>query len=45
MHPEWLKRPAPSMLAATGMERMLCRLHLTTVCQSAHCPNLGGGVL
>ena len=41
MHPEWLKRPAPSMQAITGIERMLGRLRLTTVCQSANCPNLG----
>lgn len=40
-HPEWLKRPAPDVHAIERMERMLGRLQLSTVCQSAHCPNLG----
>jgi lipoyl synthase len=40
-HPEWLKRPAPDQNAIEGMENMLDRLCLSTVCQSAHCPNLG----
>ena len=41
MHPEWLKRPAPATEAIEKMERMLGRLKLATVCQSAHCPNIG----
>jgi lipoyl synthase len=40
-HPEWLKRPVPDLQAIEGMEKMLNRLHLSTVCQSAHCPNIG----
>ena len=40
-HPPWLVRPAPSMEAIDRMEEKLCRLQLATVCQSAHCPNLG----
>jgi len=41
MHPEWLKRPAPAADVIEDMERMLGRLRLATVCQSAYCPNIG----
>ena len=41
MLPEWLKRPAPDARTLAGIERMLEELRLLTVCQSAHCPNLG----
>jgi lipoyl synthase len=41
MLPEWLKRPAPGERTLAGIERMLKGLRLSTVCQSAHCPNLG----
>jgi lipoyl synthase len=40
-HPDWLKRPVPDLHAIEGMEKMFDRRHLSTVCQSAHCPNLG----
>lgn len=39
--PKWLKRPAPEKDAIKNMEHMLDRLGLATVCQSAHCPNIG----
>jgi lipoic acid synthetase len=40
-HPDWLVRPAPDLTALERMVTRLRRLHLATVCQSAHCPNLG----
>ncbi len=40
-HPAWLIRPAPNAADIHRMEGLLDRLHLATVCQSAHCPNLG----
>ena len=40
-HPAWLVRPAPDPEAINRMEARLKRLSLATVCQSAHCPNLG----
>jgi lipoic acid synthetase len=40
-HPSWLIRPAPSAVVIQGMEEKLLRLRLSTVCQSAHCPNMG----
>jgi len=40
-HPEWLIRPAPDPAAIDRMEALLSELQLTTVCQSARCPNLG----
>lgn len=39
--PDWLIRPAPNPDVIHQMERLLDRLQLATVCQSAHCPNLG----
>lgn len=39
--PEWLKKSYQGCGAIEDMESRLNRLHLATVCQSAHCPNLG----
>ena len=39
--PEWLVLPATDLKAADRMEKRLAHLQLATVCQSAHCPNLG----
>lgn len=39
--PEWLVLPATDLSAVDRMEKRLADLHLTTVCQSAQCPNLG----
>ena len=39
--PDWLTRPAPLPKAIDEMENLLNNLHLSTVCQSADCPNLG----
>ena len=40
-HPRWLMRTAPDTFAIDQMEERLRRLELSTVCESAHCPNLG----
>jgi lipoic acid synthetase len=40
-HPAWLTRKAPSAPAIAGMEARLRQWRLATVCESAHCPNLG----
>jgi len=40
-HPAWLIRAAPDTFAIERMEERLRRLELSTVCESAHCPNLG----
>ncbi len=40
-HPTWLVRPAPEMNAIDRMEQHLRQWKLATVCESAHCPNLG----
>jgi lipoic acid synthetase len=40
-HPDWLVRPAPVATAIDDMEQKLHRWRLATVCQNAHCPNLG----
>ncbi len=40
-HPSWLKLPAPKAAAVEQMEGMLDSQNLRTVCQDAHCPNLG----
>ena len=40
-HPPWLVRQAPDTQAIADMEARLILLRLATVCQSAHCPNLG----
>jgi lipoic acid synthetase len=39
--PVWLTRAAPDTFALDRMEEKLRRWKLSTVCQSAHCPNLG----
>lgn len=39
--PEWLVLPATDLDAVDRMEKQLADLQLATVCQSAHCPNLG----
>lgn len=39
--PKWLVLPATDINAVDRMERRLADLQLATVCQSAHCPNLG----
>ncbi|MFH1135910.1 MAG: lipoyl synthase [Pseudomonadota bacterium] len=39
--PAWLTRPAPDGEAIDRMETRLRDLGLATVCQGAHCPNLG----
>ena len=39
--PEWLVLPTPDGNAVDRMQKRLADLELATVCQSAHCPNLG----
>lgn len=39
--PQWLVIPATNLKATHRMEKRLAHLQLATVCQSAHCPNLG----
>ena len=39
--PQWLIKSADDLSAVDSMKKRLERLHLATVCQSAHCPNLG----
>ena len=40
-HPQWLKLPTPESKTGSETEKLLHALKLTTVCQSAHCPNIG----
>jgi len=40
-HPVWLVHADPGVEAIERMERNLARFRLETVCQSAHCPNIG----
>lgn len=40
-HPNWLKLRSPRSEPVAKMERMLDSFQLATVCQSAHCPNVG----
>lgn len=40
-NPRWLVLPAMDLKAVARMEKRLADLQLATVCQSAHCPNLG----
>lgn len=40
-HPPWLIRPASDAGPIQEMEETLRGLQLSTVCQSAHCPNIG----
>jgi len=39
--PPWLVLPAPDNEALDRMGSVLAPLHLSTVCENAHCPNLG----
>ena len=39
-HPQWIKRTMP-IKAVENMNRLLKGHNLHTVCQSAHCPNIG----
>jgi len=39
--PEWLKQKVPNQEALLEMEKMLRKLSLNTVCESASCPNIG----
>jgi lipoic acid synthetase len=39
--PDWLKAPAPAGENYTGLKRLVTRLKLHTVCESAACPNIG----
>jgi lipoic acid synthetase len=40
-HPNWLRLSAPKIGNIEKMDGLLDRLRLNTVCQSAHCPNVG----
>ena len=39
--PRWLKAPAPGSPEYLELRRLVRRLRLNTVCESAHCPNIG----
>jgi len=39
--PEWLKARAPGGETFHVLKKMARELHLHTVCESAHCPNIG----
>jgi len=39
--PEWFKQKIPRAGETTGVERLLSELKLHTVCEGAHCPNMG----
>jgi lipoyl synthase len=39
--PEWLKARAPAGETFHALKKMARELHLHTVCESAHCPNIG----
>lgn len=39
--PPWLRLPPPQACEMMAMQRLLAESRLNTVCQSAHCPNLG----
>ncbi|VTR70463.1 Lipoate-protein ligase B/lipoate synthase [Desulfosarcina cetonica] len=40
-HPRWLTVPSPDADRCREMKALLNGLNLSTVCQSAHCPNMG----
>lgn len=40
-HPRWLKVPLPAGNNFQEVRRLIEHFHLNTVCQSAHCPNIG----
>jgi len=39
--PRWLKSKAPGSAGYLDLKRLVKSLHLNTVCESAHCPNIG----
>jgi lipoic acid synthetase len=39
-HPDWLIKPAVDAATVQNMQHLLDMWNLSTVCQSAHCPNL-----
>ena len=39
--PSWLKVPAPSGERYENLHKLIREKNLHTVCESAHCPNLG----
>lgn len=39
--PEWLRKKLPSKGSMDSMQNMVKHLHLHTVCEEAHCPNVG----
>jgi lipoic acid synthetase len=40
-HPDWIKAKVPSGETYEDLNRLLSGLSLNTVCQEAHCPNIG----
>jgi len=40
--PDWFKQKPPDPQLMLSMDRLLGGLGLHTICQSAHCPNIGG---
>jgi len=40
-HPRWLKVPLPAGKNFQDLRRLIEQYQLNTVCQSAHCPNIG----
>jgi lipoic acid synthetase len=40
-HPEWIKARIPSGQTYQDLRRLLHGLNLNTVCEEAHCPNMG----
>ena len=41
LHPEWIKVRAPSGASFFDTKRLVKELRLHTVCEEAHCPNIG----
>src|ERR1035437_3204427 len=39
--PSWLKVKAPGSPSYVRLKRLMGDLHLNTVCEDAHCPNIG----
>ncbi|NOZ61509.1 MAG: lipoyl synthase [Calditrichaeota bacterium] len=40
-HPRWMKVPLPAGRSFQNVRKLVQSNHLHTVCQSAHCPNIG----
>jgi lipoic acid synthetase len=40
-HPDWIKVSAPGSANYLGLKRMMREKNLHTVCEEAHCPNIG----